>query len=211
MAPNLSFGSGLFGHRLLTGSPDPRQHPFGSGTSPCPASYAGRPAEDRPWCPGFLLPFGCRHLLPRSSDPRWGLGPRLRSADQPRHRGRAPSGFPRSAHTRYDRGGCLLYPGGGGAHPADEKSPTGACRFPAASPCTPPTASHLARLAITRHQRRFTRFTRPVCPLPVTPGWSRSPLAFPRASDPAAALAAATHVKGGARPSSTRPGATHPV
>jgi hypothetical protein len=49
-----------------------------------------------------------------------------------------PSGFPRSTRTRCDRGGCLLYLGGGGAHPADKKSPASACRFPAASPCTPP-------------------------------------------------------------------------
>jgi len=40
----------------------------------------------------------------------------------------------------------LLYLGGGGAHPVDKKSPTGACRFTAASPSTSPTTSHQARL-----------------------------------------------------------------
>jgi len=50
---------------------------------------------------------------------------------------RTPTGFPRSTHTSHSRGGCLLYPGGGGAHPADKKSPTGACRSSTASPYTP--------------------------------------------------------------------------
>src|SRR2546425_8550660 len=49
-----------------------------------------------------------------------------------------PSGFPRSTRSRCDRGGCLLYLGGSGAHPADKKSPASACRFSTASPCTPP-------------------------------------------------------------------------
>jgi len=31
MVSNLSFGSSVDGHRVLTGPPDPRQHPFGSG------------------------------------------------------------------------------------------------------------------------------------------------------------------------------------
>jgi hypothetical protein len=43
----------------------------------------------------------------------------------------------------------------------------------------PAPTIHPARLSITRHQRRFTQYTRPVCPLPVTPGWSGNPSAFP--------------------------------
>jgi hypothetical protein len=39
--------------------------------------------------------------------------------------------------------------------------------------------------AITGHQRRFTRFTRPACPSPVTPGWDGGPWAFPCAPHPA--------------------------
>jgi len=135
-------------------------------------------------CCGFLSPFGHRHSLPRSSDPRWGVGPSLRSADRPRRRGRTPSGFPRSTRTRCDRGGCLLYPGGGGAHPIDKKSPTGACRFSTASPFTPLLHPIERGSRITRHRRRFTQFTRPVCPLPVTPGRNGSPSAFPRCFAP---------------------------
>jgi hypothetical protein len=104
--------------------------------------------------------------------PPQGIGPPSRSAYRPRHRTRTPTGFPRSTRMRYDRVGCLLYPGGGGAHPADKKSPAGACRFPAASPSTPPTASHRARFTHNETSNRGSlTFTRPVCPLPVTPGW----------------------------------------
>ena len=147
MAPNLSFGSGIFDHLVSTGSPDPRQHPFGSGHQARvrPVIRDDR-RRGRPCCPGFLSPFGHRHSLPRSSDPHWGVGPSLRSAYRPRRRARTPTGFPRSTRTRCDRGGCLLYPGGGGAHPADKKSPAGACRFTAASPYTPLGTTHQARL-----------------------------------------------------------------
>ena len=51
---NLSFGSGVVVIGSYTGSPDPRQHPFGSGHHvPYPASYAGTTgggAGER--CPG---------------------------------------------------------------------------------------------------------------------------------------------------------------
>ena len=192
---------------FLTGSPDPRQPPFGSGSCPCPASYAERPTEDRPWCPGFLSPFGGRRSLLGSSISRWGLGPSLRSADRLRH-DRTPTGFPRSTRSRCDRGGCLLYPGGGGAHPTDKKSPAGACRFAAASPSTSLPQPIWRGSSITRHQRRFTQFTRPVCPLPVVPGWNGDPSASPRASHPAVASSAR---RGWGQAIEHGPGATQPA
>ena len=121
---------------------------------------------------------------------------------------RTPSGFPRSTRTRCDRGGCLLYPEGGGAVPAD-KNPRPA---PAASqrPAPVPRLQHpIGGASITRHQRRFTRFTRPVCPLPVAPGWNGSPSAFPRASHPA--VVTATHVEGGTGHFEHGPGTTLPT
>jgi len=97
---------------------------------------------------------------------------------------RTRTGFPRSAPARYDRDGCLLDPGDGGALPNRMPCPASACRFPAASPCTP--HSHpIAGLLITRHQRRFTRFIRPACSSPVIPGWDGNPRAFPCAPHPA--------------------------
>lgn len=41
----------------------------------------------------------------------------------PTSSGRTPSGFPRSTLTRFDRVGCLLYPGDGGAHPGPDAVP----------------------------------------------------------------------------------------
>jgi hypothetical protein len=61
--------------------------------------------------------------------------------------------------------------------------------------------------AITGHQRRFTRFTRPACPSPVIPGWDGNPRAFPCAPRPA--------VTGSARQGGTgrehAPGTTRPT
>lgn len=74
--------------------------------------------------------------------------------------------------------------------------PASACRFTTASPCTPlplPTTEPL----FTRHQRRFTRFTRPVCPSPVTPGWDGRSFGFPLGLR--TLPLPATHAKGGAR------------
>jgi hypothetical protein len=47
------------------------------------------------------------------------------------------TGFPRFACMRYGRGGCPLYPGGGGVPATGETSPVAACRFSTASPCHP--------------------------------------------------------------------------
>ena len=59
---------------------------------------------------------------------------------------------------------------------------------PAASqrPVPTPRYQHpICGARLTRHQRRFTQFTRPAFPSPVTPGWNGGPWAFPRASHPA--------------------------
>lgn len=123
----------------------------------------------------FLPPFSRRRSLLGSSQSRQGIGPSLRSAYRARHRRvRTLTGLPRSPRARYDRGGCLLYPEDGGALPT-EKVPRPA---PAASQRPVPTPhDHIpaAELRFTRHQRRFTRFTRPVCPSPVAPGWNGGP------------------------------------
>jgi hypothetical protein len=56
MASNLSFGSGVVVISPVTGSPDPRQLPFGFGHRPYPASYPERPAEG----PAIHVPVSCR-------------------------------------------------------------------------------------------------------------------------------------------------------
>jgi len=78
-----------------------------------------------------------------------------------------PDGVSTFRTARYDRGGCPLYPGDGGALPARcraRPSPAASQRpVPAPRTRIPP-----AGLRFTRHQRGFTRFTRPACPSPVT-------------------------------------------
>lgn len=75
-------------------------------------------------------------------------------------------------------GTTVLIPAGRPPQPAPAAPPR---RVPAPRSNNPSTG-----LPITRHQRRFTQFTRPVCPSPVTHRMERqSPWAFPRASHPA--------------------------
>jgi hypothetical protein len=59
----------------------------------------------------------------------------------------------------------------------------------------PGLASHLPRLWVTRHQRGFTRFTRPVFPSPAHPGWNKACFGFfPELRTP---QLPATHVRAG--------------
>jgi hypothetical protein len=132
--------------------------------------------------PRFPAAFRLPAFASRSSHSRRGVGPPSRSAY--RAKARTPTGLLRSARTSCDRGGRLLYPEDDGAHPA-RHSPRPA---PAASQRPVPTPRYnipSTGLALTRHQQRFTQFTRPVFPSPVTPGWNGHPRAFPRAPNPA--------------------------
>jgi len=150
-----------------TGSPGPRQHPFGSGHYvPYPASYPqgrrrrGRPTRPEVSCCLSATGIGFSgHPLPAR-----GLGLPHGRLTGHRPRTRTLTGLPRSTHARCGRGGCLLYPEGDGTHPADKKSSTGACRSSAAQPLHPAQTTHQRGSHITKHQRRFTRFTRPALP-----------------------------------------------
>ena len=88
----------------------------------------GHRLEQRHHRPGFPPPFGRRHPLvghpvpPRNSAPLTiGLpGPTT---------ARTPTGFPRFAHTRHDRGGRPLYPETSGVPTTDSHYPVAACRL----------------------------------------------------------------------------------
>ena len=73
-------------------------------------------------------------------------------------------------------GTAVLLPARCRARPAPAAS-----RRPVPAPrnCIPPAGS-----SITGHQRGFTRFTRPVCPSPVAPGWDGRPLGLSLCSAP---------------------------
>jgi hypothetical protein len=130
----------------------------------------------------------------RSSDSRRGVGPSLRSAYRPE--GRTATGLPRSARMSCDRVGCPLYPEDGGAHPGLSRLLSRRLPLLGGQSLHPAPTSHPTRYCFTRHQRGFKRFTRPVFPSPVTPGWNGRPWAFPRASHPAGSTPA-THVEVG--------------
>jgi hypothetical protein len=55
VAPNLSFGSGVFDHHFSTGPPDPRQHPFRSGNEPVSGQLCGTVSGGA----DLVVPFSC--------------------------------------------------------------------------------------------------------------------------------------------------------
>ena len=131
----------------------------------------------------FPVAFRPPAFASRSSDSRRGVGPSLRSAY--RIKIRTSTGLPRCARSSCDRGGCLLYPEGGGAllaSPYRQPAPA-ALRRPA---LLPRSSIPSAGVRMTRHQRRFKPFTRPVCPSPVAPGWDGRPWVFPELRTPPA-------------------------
>ncbi len=148
---------------------------------PCPASYAGRPAEVLVIWPAFLLPFGCRRSLLGSSSPRWGIGPSLRSAY------RAMPGPHRDSTFRTHE----LQPGWVPSLPRGRRCSHGRSRVsgrrlphPSGNVPAPRSNIHHPGLNLTRHHRGFTAFTLPVFPWPVVPGWNGHPRAFPRSFAP---------------------------
>ena len=161
-------------------------------------------AEEPASGPGFLLPFGHRHSLPGPSCARWGIPPPSRSAYRQIPR-RTPSGLSRSACNRCDRGGRPLNPGDSGALPASQIPPAGTRRLPATGPYSPASCNPPARVLMTRRHRGFTHVHPSGLPQPVSPGWNRSPSAFPRASHPTVTRDAR---RGGDDPLRTGPGAT---
>jgi hypothetical protein len=88
----------------------------------------GHRLEQRHPRPGFPSPFGRRHPLvghpvpPRDCAP---LAIGLPGVDTTR----TPTGFPRFAYTRHDRGGCPLNPETSGVPTTDSHYPIAACRL----------------------------------------------------------------------------------
>src|SRR6266508_2440956 len=81
VASNLSLGSGVVVHRVLAGSPDPRQRPFRPGQLPLSGQLCGsRRGRSRLAAPVSCCLFGHRRSLLGSSCARWGVGPPSRSA-----------------------------------------------------------------------------------------------------------------------------------
>ena len=130
----------------------------------------------------------------------------VRSSSRSTHRNiaRTWAGFPRSTCARPDRGGCRLYPEGGGVHATKQMPLVAACRFPAASPCTPAPLPIYPGLTLTRRHRQFTHVHPPGLPLTHSPRMDQGPLRLsPELRTPPLP---ATHVRGGDRATNTHPG-----
>jgi hypothetical protein len=135
---NLSFGSGVVVIGSYTGSPDPRQHPFGSGHRP----VSGQLCRDHR--------RRVRRMLSRVSCCLSATGIRLSGHPIPaaelglphgRLTGHQPGAGPQRVTTfcTYEirPGWVPPRPRGRRCSPGRMTCPTGACRFPAASPYTP--------------------------------------------------------------------------
>ena len=141
IASNLPFGSGGYSAFSFKDSPATRQPAFAAGhQTRYPASYTRTRRLEGPTTDGsaFLLPFGYRHSLLGRPVPATGFRfPYGRPTTTTNVMDL--TGLPRSAHLRYDRVGCQLYPGSSGVHATVDPSSVAACRFSTArSSSSPP-------------------------------------------------------------------------
>ena len=180
---------------VLTGSPGPRQHPFGSGQPPVSGQLCGTTAEG----PATHVPVSCclsaagirflGHPVPAGE---FGL-PHGRLTGQ--RSARTPTGLPRSTRARYDRGGCPLYPGDGGVHPGRRTSTDRRLPLPNGQSLHPAATSHRRGSASRGIIERFTRVHPSGLPLACGPRMERGPLGFsPELRTPPLP---ATHVRAG--------------
>jgi hypothetical protein len=163
----------------------PRQRPFGPGRSGRhPAGSGGGRLEQRPSCHESrrLSAAGIRLLGILSR--RWDSAPLTIGLPGPR--AWTPTGFPRSAHARCDRGGRPLYPEARGVHATDDGSPVAACRLcqrpgPTTRALIPSSRAHDHEASTGVHLRSPVRSSpRPVAP----PDGTGSLGLVPRASHP---------------------------
>ena len=153
--------------------------------------------------PRFPLPFGHRHSLLGHPVPAGEIGlPHGRPTGT--CQARTPTGFPRSAQLRCDRGGCPLYPGDGGVLPAGGSLTGRHPPLPSGQSLHPAGTSTWRGSNVTRHHQGFTRVHPSGLPLACGPRTERETLGrLLRASHPAVTSDAR---RSGDRPLDTGPG-----
>jgi len=179
----MPIGSGRSVIVVVTGSPDPRQRPFRPSISSYPASYpetVGGGADHVVPVSCCLSATGVRFSIILFPPRDWAF----LTVGLPAPGGRTQTGLPRSARTSYDRGGSPLYPEDDGARPDLGDVPSRRLPLHGGSSFNPAPASHLAGVCLTRHQRGFKQFSRPVFPSPVAARMEREPLGFPSSFAP---------------------------
>jgi hypothetical protein len=185
MASNLSVGSSVVVNRPSTGSPDPRQLPFGSGHQ---APVSGRLCG--------TISGGADHHVPVSRCLST-TGIRFSGHPSPAEEFNLPHGRPtRPAGLDLDgivtfRTSKMRSDWAPPSTPGRRCSPglivplASACRFSTASPAHPATTSHLRGSTMTRRRRGFTHVRPPDLPLACGPRMEREPLGLePRAPHP---------------------------
>jgi hypothetical protein len=184
MASSLPFGSSVIVIVSVTSSPDPRQHPSGSRHQPVSGQLSGTAsggASHRVPVSCCLSAAGVRfsgHPVPARE-----LGLPYGRLTGHHTWCRTLTGLPRSAPARYDRDGCPLYPGDGGALPGRMPCPASACRSAAASPCTP--LEHPTGGATHHGASTGVHAIHPSgLPLACGPRMGREPSGFPLSSAP---------------------------
>jgi hypothetical protein len=94
------------------------------------------------------------------------------------------TGFPRCTRMRPDRVGRLLDPGAKGVYPTERECPRRHPPLSSGQPYTPSQTAMRGGPSVTRHQRRFTLFARPIFLSPVASRDARGPSGFPLGSTP---------------------------
>jgi len=129
-------------------------------------------------CSGFPLPFGHRHSLLDHPIPAEGLGlPHGRLTGRQR---RPDLDRVTTFRTHELRPGWVPpLPQGRRCSPGRPTVTNRRLPLLGGQSLRPDTTSHRRGSVLMRHQRGFTRFTRPVFPSPVVPGWNGHPRALP--------------------------------
>ena len=196
MASNLSFGSGVVELRVFTGSPGPRQHPFGSGQPPVSGQLCGTDRRrGRP--PMSRFPAAFRPPAFAS----WAIlfPPRVRPSSRSAHRPAALPGPRRGFHVPHERDttgvGAPYTPGTAVSSRLTGSLFNRRLPLPSGQSLHPAGTSHRRGSNVTRHHRGFTRVHPSGLPLACDPRMERESLGFfPELRTPPLP---ATHVRAG--------------
>jgi hypothetical protein len=131
---------------------------------------------------GFLLPFGCRHLLLGHPVPPGDSAPL--TIGLPRQPTRTRAGFPCSARARCGWGRAPSIPRGRRCLHGQVPSLTAACRLPAAGPCHPGTTTRPGESSSRGISEDSLAFALSSLPLACGPRTERGPLGFPLSFTP---------------------------
>ena len=178
MASNLPFGSGAVVSASAQAHLTRVSTLSGPGTRPVSGQLSGDDRRrGRPHCPGFPSPFDVPAFASRVIRCPPGDWAFLTVGLSDQRSVRTLTGLPRSTRTSYDRDGVPPVSRGRRCSPGRQEIPDRRLPLCHGQPLHPARTTHQRGSRITRHQRRFTRFTRPILPSPVTPRWNGDPRA----------------------------------